>query len=131
MEDDLSPCIGCGKCFDSKRCCKDKDFNTIYNKLVEYDCIFFVSPHYAPISAKLSMLLEKMEEITFLHWWKNITYKSEIPYNDEWNTGISLPVSSVETEKGIFPIQRYDWSTINEKIKEYVECVVQAGMKTQ
>lgn len=169
---DLSPCIGCGKCFDSKRCCKDKDFNTIYSKIVESDCIFFVSPHYAPIPAKLSMLLEKMEEITFLHWWKDNTYKSEIynlrtgiishgggsdwalssykamvndtianaldtiqckvvPYNDEWNTGISLPVSTVETEKGIFPIQRYDWSTINEKIKEYVECVVQAGMKKQ
>lgn len=164
---DLSPCIGCGKCFDSKRCCKDKDFNTIYNKIVESDCIFFVSPHYAPIPAKLSMLLEKMEEITFLHWWKDNTYKSEIynlrtgiishgggsdwalssykamvndtianaldtiqckvvPYNDEWNTGISLPVSSVEAEKGIFPIQRYDWSTMKEKIKEYVECVVQA-----
>lgn len=163
---DLSPCIGCGKCFDSKRCCRDKDFNTLYNKIVESDCLFFVSPHYAPIPAKLSMLLEKMEEITFLHWWKDNTYKSEmynlragiishgggsdwalssykamvndtianaldtiqckvVPYNDEWNTGISLPVSTVETGEGIFPIQRYDWSTMKEKIKEYVECVVQ------
>ena len=75
---DLSPCIGCGKCFDSRRCCKDKDFNTIYNKLIHSDCVFFVSPHYAPIPAKLSMLLEKMEEITFLHWWKDNTYQSEM-----------------------------------------------------
>lgn len=40
--------------------------------------LFFVSPHYAPIPAKLCMLLEKMEEITFLHWWKDNAYQSEL-----------------------------------------------------
>lgn len=165
-EFDLSPCIGCGKCFDTKRCCKDKDFNTIYNRVIESDCLFFVSPHYAPIPAKLCMLLEKMEEITFLHWWKDNAYQSElyhkpagiishgggsdwalssykamvndtianaldtiqckvVPYNDEWNTGLSLPVHTVLEEKGIFPIQTYDWEAIEQKIKEYVYCVVQ------
>lgn len=79
-EYDLSPCIGCGKCFNSKRCCRDKDFNIIYNKITAADYVFFVSPHYAPIPAKLCMLLEKMEEITFLHWWKDNTYQSEV-YN--------------------------------------------------
>lgn len=164
---DLEPCIGCGKCFDSKRCCRDEDFNVIYNKIAGVDCIFFISPHYAPIPAKLSMLLEKMEEITFLHWWKDNTYQSElyqlpagiishgggsdwallsykamvndtianaldtiqcklVPYNDEWDTGISLPVCKVEEEKGIFPIQKYEWNTIEEKIKEYVEIIVGA-----
>lgn len=163
----LEPCIGCGKCFDSKRCCRDEDFNVIYNKIAGVDCIFFISPHYAPIPAKLSMLLEKMEEITFLHWWKDNTYQSElyqlpagiishgggsdwallsykamvndtianaldtiqcklVPYNDEWDTGISLPVCKVEEEKGIFPIQKYEWNTIEEKIKEYVEIIVGA-----
>lgn len=57
----LSPCIGYGKCIDTRRCCCDNDFNEIYNKLVDSDSIFFVSPHYASIPAKLSMLLEKME----------------------------------------------------------------------
>lgn len=164
---DLEPCIGCGKCFDSKRCCRDEDFNVIYNKIAGVDCIFFISPHYAPIPAKLSMLLEKMEEITFLHWWKDNTYQSElyqlpagiishgggsdwallsykamvndtianaldtiqcklVPYNDEWDTGISLPVCKVEEEKGIFPIQKYEWNTIEEKIREYVEIIVGA-----
>lgn len=163
----LEPCIGCGKCFDSKRCCRDEDFNVIYNKIAGVDCIFFISPHYAPIPAKLSMLLEKMEEITFLHWWKDNTYQSElyqlpagiishgggsdwallsykamvndtianaldtiqcklVPYNDEWDTGISLPVCKVEEEKGIFPIQKYEWNTIEEKIREYVEIIVGA-----
>ena len=75
---DLSPCVGCGGCFDSRRCCRDTAFNEIYNKIVTADSICFVSPHYAPIPAKLSMLLEKMEEITFLHWWKDNTYQSEV-----------------------------------------------------
>lgn len=165
-EFDLSPCIGCGKCFDSKRCCKDKDFNVIYNKIINSNCVFFVSPHYAPIPAKLSMLLEKMEEITFLHWWKDNSYKSEVysipagiishgggsnwalssykamvndtianaldtiqckivPYDDEWNTGISLPIHNVIEKDDIFPIQTYDWKTIEQKIQDYVKCVVQ------
>ncbi len=121
-----------------------------------------MSPHYAPIPAKLSMLLEKMEQITFLHWWKDNTYKSElyglytgiishgggaqwalksykamvndtianaldtiqckiIPYNKEWNTGISLPVKNVAEEESIFPIQTYDWDEIENDIKNYVE----------
>lgn len=74
----LSPCIGCGKCYDSKRCCCDSAFNEIYESIIQSDCIFIVSPHYAPIPAKLSMLLEKMEEITFLHWWKDNNYRSEV-----------------------------------------------------
>lgn len=74
----LQPCIGCGKCFESKRCCMDTAFNTIYEKVIESDALFFISPHYAPIPAKLCMVLEKMEEITFLHWWKDNNYKSEV-----------------------------------------------------
>lgn len=67
----LSPCMGCGKCFDDKRCYLDKELNSIYDKMIQAACIFVGSPHYAPIPAELCMLLEKMEQITFLHWWKN------------------------------------------------------------
>ncbi|MDE6846396.1 MAG: NAD(P)H-dependent oxidoreductase [Lachnospiraceae bacterium] len=163
----LHPCIGCGKCFDSKRCCSDTDFNKIYDKIVKVNAVFFISPHYAPIPAKLCMLLEKMEEITFLHWWKDNTYQSEvyglpvgiishgggsdwalksykamvndtianaldtiqckvIPYNAVWNTGISLSVQNVIEKDDIFPVQEYDWSTISQKIEEYVENVIKA-----
>lgn len=162
----LSPCIGCGKCFDSRRCCRDQEFNTIYNRILHAGCVIFVSPHYAPIPAKLSMLLEKMEEITFLHWWKDNSYQSElyhkpagivshgggsdwalssykamvndtianaldtiqckvVPYSDEWNTGISLPVHDVAEGEGIFPVQTYDWEAIERKIQEYVKCMIQ------
>lgn len=161
----LHPCIGCGKCFKNKRCCNDIDFNIIYEKVIAADALFFVSPHYAPIPAKLSIILEKMEEITFLHWWKDETYKSEvyglpvgiishggasdwalksykamvndtianaldtiqcktIPYNSEWNTGISLPVQKVLEEDSIFPIQKYDWSFLTQKLRDYVELVL-------
>ena len=161
----LYPCIGCGKCFENKRCSNDPDFNTIYEKVIESDVIFFVSPHYAPIPAKLSMILEKMEEITFLHWWKDNEYKSEVygipagiishggasdwalksykamvndtianaldtiqcktvPYNSEWNTGISLPVQSVSEEENIFPVQKYDWDLLTQKLRDYIELVL-------
>lgn len=161
----LHPCIGCGKCYDSKRCCSDLDFNEIYGKAVTSDGVFIVSPHYAPIPAKLSMILEKMEEITFLHWWKDETYKSElcglpvgivshggasdwalksykamvndtianaldtiqcriIPYNSEWDTGISLPVHKVTEEDSIFPVQEYDWNLITQRLTDYIEIVL-------
>lgn len=162
----LTPCIGCGKCYNGKRCLCNPAFNEIYDKIVLSDCIFFVSPHYAPIPAKLSMLLEKMEEITFLHWWKDNSYKSEmynlpagiishgggadwalpsykamvndtianaldtiqckiVPYNADWNTGISIPVSSVEETDSIFPNQNYYWNDIQTKLEKYITLVIQ------
>ena len=125
-----------------------------------------MSPHYAPIPSKLSALLEKMEQITFLHWGKDNSYQSEvygkrtgvishgggeawalksykkmvndtianaldtiqmnlIPFNDEWNTGISLPVKKASFhDDNIFPSQEYDWEFIACKIKEYIDKVV-------
>ncbi|MCM1135522.1 MAG: NAD(P)H-dependent oxidoreductase [Clostridium sp.] len=75
---ELTPCTGCGRCYAEKRCCRDKIFNRIYEEMAAADYHFFVAPHYAPIPAKLCMLLEKMEQITFLHWWKDNSYQSEL-----------------------------------------------------
>jgi hypothetical protein len=74
----LYPCNGCGNCYKTKRCDKDSDFNVIYEKIISCNVLFIISPHYAPIPAKLCMLLEKMEQITFLHWGKDNSYKSEV-----------------------------------------------------
>lgn len=74
----LNPCTGCGRCYEGKRCVQDMNFNRIYGELLTADYVFFVSPHYAPVPAKLCMLLEKMEQITFLHWWRDHTYQSEM-----------------------------------------------------
>lgn len=77
-EYELNSCIGCGQCYEGRRCCRDKEFNSIYGQMAEVDWCFIVSPHYAPVPAKLCMLLEKMEQITFLHWWKDQSYRSEM-----------------------------------------------------
>ena len=162
----IQPCTGCGKCFNTHRCSISDDFNTTYTEIINSDIIFIVSPHYAPIPAKLSALLEKMEQITFLHWGKDNSYKSKvygkitgvvshggggswalksyktmvndtiantldtiqmklIPFNDEWNTGISLPVNRITFQDDcIFPLQEYDWESIAIKIAGYVDKVI-------
>lgn len=71
----LSPCTGCGKCFMMNKCCSDDCFNNIYSRIAQSDALFIVSPHYAPIPAKLCMLLEKMEQISFLNRFYNINYR--------------------------------------------------------
>ena len=77
-EYELTPCIGCGQCYESGICSRDLGFTQIYDILSETDWCFIVSPHYAPIPAKLCMLLEKMEQATFLHWWKDEAYQSKL-----------------------------------------------------
>jgi multimeric flavodoxin WrbA len=73
---ELSPCTGCGQCFETGKCAVDDNFNNIYAQMIDADAVFIVSPHYAPIPAKLSMLLEKMEQISFLHWFQDNSYKT-------------------------------------------------------
>jgi len=72
----LEPCTGCGSCAATNRCVTGDDFNSLYDELIVSDVIFFVSPHYAPIPAKLAAFLEKAEEIAFLKWYKDPAYRS-------------------------------------------------------
>ena len=74
----LSPCRDCMGCLNGRRCVTDDSFNRVYEKIITSDALFIVTPHYAPIPAKLCMLLEKMEEITFYRWEKDTSYKSEV-----------------------------------------------------
>jgi len=73
----LSPCIDCSGCKISKRCAIDNAFNEIYEKIIACDILFIVSPHYAPIPAKLCMLMEKMGYIVSIHSSKNKFYQGE------------------------------------------------------
>jgi len=75
---DLSPCHGCGTCFGKGLCNVDRHFNDIYEKLMETDGLFIVSPHYAPSPAKLSMVLEKIEQLSFLPRFHDDTYRSPL-----------------------------------------------------
>ena len=73
-----NPCIDCAKCLSSRRCAIDDVFNEIYEEIIACDGLFIVSPHYAPIPAKLCMILEKMESISFNPWQKDNDHKSEV-----------------------------------------------------
>lgn len=69
----LTPCTGCDQCLMDRRCGQDAWFNRIYEKVSGTDYLFFISPHCAPIPAKLSMLLEKMENMVSVHLLKGHT----------------------------------------------------------
>jgi len=73
----LNPCVACSKCKSSKRCAIDDNFNHIYEIIITCDALFIVCPHYAPIPAKLCMLMEKMGQIVSMHSSKDKSYKGE------------------------------------------------------
>lgn len=98
-EYDLSPCIGCGNCFVSKRWKNGgSDWALASYKAMVNDTI-----------------ANALDTIQF----------RIVPYNDGWNTGISIAVHNVEDNNGIFPIQKYDQNAIEEKIQKYVAKVIQ------
>lgn len=75
---ELKPCIGCGACFKQESCIYDSAFNQIYDKLTKANALFIVSAHYAPIPSKLSMLLEKIEQLAFLKRFNDGDYRSPL-----------------------------------------------------
>jgi multimeric flavodoxin WrbA len=78
VDAELKPCTGCGQCYEAGKCAAKDDFNAIYTKIAESDAVFIVSPHYAPIPAKLSIVLEKMEQPVFLHWFRDNSYRPKV-----------------------------------------------------
>lgn len=72
------PCNGCKYCYQHYQCACEDDFNALYQKISGSNAVFIVSAHYAPIPAKLSMLLEKMEQLSFLHWIDDNNYQSPV-----------------------------------------------------
>lgn len=75
---EFKPCIGCGKCYLKDKCVIDDVFNDVYEKIKKSDGLFIVSAHYAPIPSKLAMLLEKMEQLTFLPRFNDENNKSSL-----------------------------------------------------
>lgn len=64
---EMKPCRMCGKCFGAGRCARDEAFNAVYAKMIAAGALFLVVPHYAPIPSKVMILLEKLQEMMFLH----------------------------------------------------------------
>ncbi|MFW9924438.1 MAG: flavodoxin family protein [Candidatus Thorarchaeota archaeon] len=67
----FSPCIFCGKCQDSIECPYDIAINKIFLEFVQSDGIFLVVPHYSIIPAKLTIILEKLNQFYYTQWLKN------------------------------------------------------------
>ncbi|HEY9089027.1 MAG TPA: NAD(P)H-dependent oxidoreductase [Anaerolineaceae bacterium] len=75
LDYEFTPCRMCGNCFIGGECTQDPDFNAVFELLRASDAIFVVCPHYAPIPAKLTMLLEKLEEICYLNTCADPEYR--------------------------------------------------------
>jgi multimeric flavodoxin WrbA len=63
---DLAPCTMCEKCEGNGRCKYDSGFNKLHELMMNHDEYIFVIPHYAGIPAKLVMLCEKLQEMSYL-----------------------------------------------------------------
>lgn len=77
-EYELKSCIGCGKCHVRDECPYDMDFTRIYDILCKADALFIISAHYAPIPSKLTILLEKIEQLAFLKRFHNENYRAPL-----------------------------------------------------
>ena len=67
----LKNCLFCGQCRDAGRCTSDEQFNALYAQLCASDRIVLVVPFYAIVPAKLTMLLEKLNQIFYTAWLRN------------------------------------------------------------
>ena len=72
---EMKPCRMCGQCQQSERCAYDEAFNQVFEKMIASDAVIVVVPHYAPLPSKLMMLCEKLEEIAYLNWCADHTYR--------------------------------------------------------
>ena len=78
VECKLKPCTGCGACYQRGKCPSDSGFNQLYARLIRADGLFIVAAHYAPIPAKLCMMLEKVEQFAFLRRYNDEAYRSPL-----------------------------------------------------
>lgn len=62
----------CGRCLGSNQCPYDPSFNQLFSKMTEATGIFIVAPHYALIPAKLTIILEKLQEFAYLHSYNEL-----------------------------------------------------------
>jgi multimeric flavodoxin WrbA len=68
----LQPCTMCADCLGIDRCAHDPAFNELFDGMVWADGILLVVPHYALIPAKLTIVLEKLQEFAFLHGYNKL-----------------------------------------------------------
>jgi multimeric flavodoxin WrbA len=67
----LKNCIFCGRCMEDRRCFYDQDFNAIYHELSVSDRILLVVPFYSVIPSKLTMIMEKLNQLYYTAWLRD------------------------------------------------------------
>lgn len=72
---DLRNCVFCGNCMAHEQCQYDSAFNTLYAQFHSSDAFVFVVPFYSVIPSKLTMLMEKLNQIYYTAWLKNPNQK--------------------------------------------------------
>ncbi|MRR28855.1 hypothetical protein EG834_00625, partial [bacterium] len=93
---ELKPCRMCGKCLEAGRCVRDEAFNAVYDVLKGADRIFMVCPQYATLPAKVVMLLEKFQEISYLNWCADNSYEFPLAHKP-----VGLIVHGGQTEEAL------------------------------
>lgn len=68
---ELSNCIFCGRCLEEGQCIYDDAFNRIYQEMQESDMLVLVVPFYSVVPSKLTMIMEKINQIYYTAWLKN------------------------------------------------------------
>lgn len=81
----IGPCLACGHCGRVAGACavQQDDFVQVRDRLARADGIAIVSPHYAPIPARLCALLERCESTHFFAQYYQSSYRGPltgIPY---------------------------------------------------
>ena len=61
----LGSCTSCYKCADARECVHKDDFQEIFQRLINADCIYIISPAYAPIPSRLCALFERLTSLLF------------------------------------------------------------------
>ena len=61
----IESCTSCYRCADKRECMVEDDFQAILQRFIDADCIFIISPVYAPIPSKLCALFERLTSFLF------------------------------------------------------------------
>jgi hypothetical protein len=75
IDHEMIPCRMCGACMQTGLCAHDSAYNRVHAAIIDSDALFVVCPHYAPLPSKLMMLLEKMQELTYLRGCQDGNYR--------------------------------------------------------
>lgn len=100
-------CIMCEKCADTGKCCFSDDFNRFKSLWDTTEDVVIISPHYAAVPAKLTAIMEKLQEISYLKYCTGVAADSPKRitiiahggmtegYDELYKAGVITPLSNM------------------------------------